>query len=1373
LKPFTQLLRAFPVPDAKKKKKGGRRRSSQFSAPREREKTPAAIQREEMEEIKSILGPAAWPWFGPMLIFDCETTTGVGQELRFGMFQERGENYRALVENMRFKGKPTREYMDRPRSEGLFYNPKICSNTEIDAMQSYCDADNLRFLTLEQFLKDVFYKTYYYKRWNEGEPALKLPALVIGHNLPFDLGAISYGAGPSRGEEFYGGLTVKLLEKKPNIAIRKLGFGKHMYQIHQDRNERRNHQFLDTLQLGRALLGPGKNSMRGLLKKLKIKDVEKGEADYEGPITAEYIGYARTDVQATWRIFQELRTLYVKHGRSRPIDRIYSEASVGKSYLDDLGITPFMRRNPNFDRHVIGAFMETLYGGRSGVRIRHKIRETLQADFKSQYPSINTLMKLQDLLIADSVEAIKGGSDSEAGHFLRGVTLADMQNKETWPKLRGVALIKPRSDILPVRTVFNGNENEDGNETNENGDGYPPDSFNPGFDMRAQQIGLNIIESGPPTWYTFADIISSKLLTGKCPEILKTIELVPHGVQKGLKPIAFFGDPEYTIDLYKDDLFKRVIDMRATISKSDPRNLALKLLANAVSYGATIEFIVDEHKDQTGTTVYYSDKDARRVARAAVPSGDGGHEISGYKVERAGKWFAPWGPLIPAGGRLLLAIAERLATDRGLDYVFTDTDAMAFDRPDNMSRADFETRVQEIAGPNGWFQPLNPYSSDDAFFNLEDANYSLESLAANKKDKSKPLVFEPLYVTAVSAKRYALANRGPNGEWIIRKASGHGLGHITAPSYDEITFPIHPAAPFEIKPDTTSPLWFGVKGEWDHGELSKCQAPKLICDLWRIAFEAADRGESIQDAVLDALQKLPGLDKPQFMQRSLASRSDWAEYDHLPNRRAFMFFSTLPAPAWSEAWHKIERQNAPAILAKARDDLFATSLYANVIDGEVDIESLRRFDNNKFPAEIFIERYHLRLTTVADCLDNYFDHPELKSHGHTGVLDRRRMVIIDHEYVGKETNSLVDEEIEDAGEQRKDEAPSIPIFRKGFNPAVLDGLDLKKLADRIGVTENALRDARNVGRRLDADVMTRLQSALNVSGDGRVSIDPTPPFTPEAKRARRMAKQLRALHDAIAAGKDFDLNGQRRSALLNQWRGPATFDQIRIAVERHLTDKTARRFFMDRIGVFWRGDAAMYVQKNARELGLIDDAIAIASGAKRPQAVRQVRDGAASKTLSLEERATANKLRAEKAKRDRIARKTEAGNGFAKTPGGGWRGATHGFKACEAFLRAETPDEYADAIKTLVAGSIGFPVHPFRQETRSALKAAARRGSADTAWDQFRSILKKRIADRMTCDKVNRLRMSLARSENKRDHSAGRAVNHAARRSAIGDDGSH
>ena len=448
------------------------------------------------------------------------------------------------------------------------------------------------------------------------------------------------------------------------------------------------------------------------------------------------------------------------------------------------------------------------------------------------------------------------------------------------------------------------------------------------------------------------------------------------------------------------------------------------------------------------------------------------------------------------------------------------------------------------------------------------------------------------------------------------------------------------------------------------------------------------------------------------------------------------------------------------------------------------MESLRRLDNNQYPVEINIDRFHLRLATVADCLHDYFDHPELKLAGDRGVLDRMRMVILDHQYIGKETNSLVDDEVEDAQEQRGDEMPSIPIFRKGFNTAALDGLNLKALADRIGVKEETLRSAHNTGRRLDKVVMARLQSALNVGDEGCVSIDPTPPFSPEAKRARHMSKQLRTLHDAIAAGKDFDLNGRRRSALSNVKRGPATFDQIRIAVENHLTDKKARRFFADCIFGFWQGNANLFDNRTPGELAkiaLIEDAIALASGANRSKAVRRARHG---KAASAEERAKVRDRQAERARQMRAERKADADAllsiGRRETPvfrratsRGGWRGDPADFKASEMFFSARTADEYAHAIKTLVAGSTGFPVRPFKGETRSALKAAARRGSAYTAWDQFGLILQKRISDRMKRGEADRMRKRLARRENKRDHVTGRVVDDAARRGAIGDDSPH
>ena len=368
-------------------------------------------------------------------------------------------------------------------------------------------------------------------------------------------------------------------------------------------------------------------------------------------------------------------------------------------------------------------------------------------------------------------------------------------------------------------------------------------------------------------------------------------------MQSGLKPIKFFGDPNYEIDLPRDDLFQRVIDMRAA---SDPAmSLALKLMASATSYGALIEFIVDEHKTPQGTTVYHG-TERRRRARAALPSDNGGFEISGYKAERPGRMVCAMGAAHSGRRPAVVAIAERLAADRGVE-MDSDTDSMCFVRPEGMSREDFRVRVHEIAGPTGWFQALNPYSNNDALFNIERVNYSLDD----------PNQLEPLYVLAVSAKRYALANRRslPSGgeEWIIRKASGHGLGHITAPAYDQTALPPHPAAPLYTK-----------TGKPDLSKLSNSRNPKLVCDLWRIAFEAAGRGDDIDElAVRDALITLPGLSEPQFQQRALSSRADWLAYDRLPDKRAFMFFNVLPAPVSSD-W-KFSTDDPE--IAKTRNDL--------------------------------------------------------------------------------------------------------------------------------------------------------------------------------------------------------------------------------------------------------------------------------------------------------------------------------------------------------------------------------------------------------------------------------------------------------------------
>ncbi len=92
---------------------------------------------------------------------------------------------------------------------------------------------------------------------------------------------------------------------------------------------------------------------------------------------------------------------------------------------------------------------------------------------------------------------------------------------------------------------------------------------------------------------------------------------------------------------------------------------------------------------------------------------------------------------------------------------------MAFAMPEGIEPDDLMRRVD---GVRDWFTPLNPYEEKGSILELEKQNL--------REDRK---ALEPLFCFAVSAKRYALFNRRAGGEIVIRKASAHGLGHLSAP----------------------------------------------------------------------------------------------------------------------------------------------------------------------------------------------------------------------------------------------------------------------------------------------------------------------------------------------------------------------------------------------------------------------------------------------------------------------------------------------------------------------------------------------------------------------------------------------------------------
>ena len=142
--------------------------------------------------------------------------------------------------------------------------------------------------------------------------------------------------------------------------------------------------------------------------------------------------------------------------------------------------------------------------------------------------------------------------------------------------------------------------------------------------------------------------------------------------------------------------------------------------------------------------------------------------------ERPGAYFHPLlATLITGAARLMLALAEHQVVEQGLDWVFCDTDSLAIGNTRNLPPEEFVATALRV---REWFKDLNPYGEDHPILQLEKVNFP-----PDKRDDLQAL--DPPFCLAVSAKRYVLFNR-QNGSVVVRKASGHGLGHLMAP-YDE------------------------------------------------------------------------------------------------------------------------------------------------------------------------------------------------------------------------------------------------------------------------------------------------------------------------------------------------------------------------------------------------------------------------------------------------------------------------------------------------------------------------------------------------------------------------------------------------------------
>jgi hypothetical protein len=609
-----------------------------------------------------------------IFVFDTETTNDEYQNLKFGSFAIHSENILIRL--------------------GIFYNPKCVSENELRVLRKFCKINNLQLFELKEFIEEIFFEYVYNKK-----------ALCICFNSPFDLSRLAISYTYARGS-MNGGFSFKLSGNKslPRLKIKHLDNSKSFIRFGTSLKDNFDGNFVDLKTLAVTLTDNKHITLEKACemfnsKYQKIKTLEHGK------ITEKYIEYNINDTLATCELFTKLKEEFEQYNIDISLSQVYSSASMGKACLKQLGIKPFLESNSSFSSEIIGYTISTYYGGRCECRIRKQPVKVSVLDFRSMYPTMFILLDLWSFLTTDKIECIEGAKN--VSDFIDKISIEDLQNPETWKQLNAIVEIEPNEDVLPIRMDY-------GND-------------------KVLNIGINYITSERRLWYTLADIIASKLYTERTPKITRAIRFVAVDTQNALTKSKILG---IEIDPCKQNLFKTLIEEREKIRETnDSRQRAIKILANATSYGIFIE--INDEKKKAKVEIFGISNFYQNV----------------NKVENTGIYFNPIiATSITSGARLVLAIAEILLAKHNKTNAYCDTDSIFIS----------SNHVKEV---QDFFQKLNPYEFNKPLFKVEEEN---------------------LWFYGISSKRYVLYDfDGKN--FIIKDMENdenyslHGLGHLLDP----------------------------------------------------------------------------------------------------------------------------------------------------------------------------------------------------------------------------------------------------------------------------------------------------------------------------------------------------------------------------------------------------------------------------------------------------------------------------------------------------------------------------------------------------------------------------------------------------------------
>ena len=676
---------------------------------------------------------------GPVLVFDTETTVTAAQDLTFGSWRfgyyKTGGRLTVLEEGL-FHADDLAE-TDPEGFEAL----KAYAASHLSEVDRRAPGANpvLELISRSDFVSILF-------------RAIQAGASIVNFNKPFDLTRIAIGAGEARGKR-YGGFSLRLWENeysRPRIVIKphdsKSAFTELTRPPKIPLKPGAAGRFLDLRTLGFALDAKAYTLASACLK-WKVEN-PKQKANQHGIITRAYIEYNRVDTRATAELCARMFADLERHPITAKPELLMSPAALAKKYLQAMGVQPRLRVQPDFPEDVLGAAMSTFYGGRAECRIRRTAMPVEIHDFTSMYPTVNTLMCLWRHHIAERIDIID--ATGEVAAFLATVTLQTMFDPGSWPKLVGLVQLVAEGDVLPVRARYG----RKGDETS--------------------TIAVNPYWSDCPQWFTIADAVASKLLTGKAPTIVQAIRFCPIGTLAGLTPVRLGGGVR--VDPATDDFFKITIEERVPV-KDQPLGAFLKVLANAGSYGIFAQFDRQDLAPHTAQQVIVDD--GQSLTPGLSSDEDGSFTFTTQHPEVPGPYaFPPIAACITGAARLMLAMLERCVTDAGGRWVFGDTDSMAIVAtqtgglvacpggnrilPDNTPAVLALSYEQTATIGDRFDRVLNPY----------DRTRVPDLLKSEYQG----------WCYAISAKRYACFTIR-DGQVVVdrSKVSEHGLGHLMAP----------------------------------------------------------------------------------------------------------------------------------------------------------------------------------------------------------------------------------------------------------------------------------------------------------------------------------------------------------------------------------------------------------------------------------------------------------------------------------------------------------------------------------------------------------------------------------------------------------------